>query len=405
MYLKNSLISFLKIKNIALLIIGVFIASVSVSSLISTVVYFGGNPFKIILNLGTFVSNVFLFLSVIMIAYSRISRKLINDACFFSEYFESDLNGYVDFEELAEVTGKTAAGVKKELKILRPLYMKNFRVIQTKNYQYPETIELHSKTVTCSCQSCGGLMEKRIYFTSVCPYCKSSDLTAQVVSGDRFYYIANNSSRKPNIPSYYQTPSLETKRIAYAASFGISLGAWLIMLIVFMTCVSNYNNQEYFFDMFGRNSFSFPEIQSGLMTVIIFNSFGMVSTGAALTITFLRMLSIESAQSYSRRFAECTKPFVTLPEIIQMTPSATGNTQTSSVSTQNVYKQIVSSIKDGYLRGCSPDKHNGTLRIALAKQIVQDRCSSCGAPIVGAITENYSCRYCRRIITGVIQKQ
>ena len=93
MYLKNSLISFLKIKNIALLIIGVFIASVSVSSLISTVVYFGGNPFKIILNLGTFVSNVFLFLSVIMIAYSRISRKLINDACFFSEYFESDLNG------------------------------------------------------------------------------------------------------------------------------------------------------------------------------------------------------------------------------------------------------------------------------------------------------------------------
>ena len=46
MYLKNSLISFLKIKNIALLIIGVFIASVSVSSLISTVVYFGGNPFK-----------------------------------------------------------------------------------------------------------------------------------------------------------------------------------------------------------------------------------------------------------------------------------------------------------------------------------------------------------------------
>ena len=60
---------------------------------------------------------------------------------------------------------------------------------------------------------------------------------------------------------------------------------------------------------------------------------------------------------------------------------------------------------EGYLRGCSPEKHGGVLRISLAKQIVKDRCPGCGAPIVGAVTENYACRYCGRIITGVIRKK
>ena len=99
-----------------------------------------------------------------MIVYSRISRMMINEAVFFSGYFEGDLNGYVDFAELAEVTGKTPEQIQSRLRWLRPLYMQNFRVIKTVNYRYPEIIELYSKTVTCSCRSCGGWMEKRVYF-------------------------------------------------------------------------------------------------------------------------------------------------------------------------------------------------------------------------------------------------
>ena len=45
------------------------------------------------------------------------------------------------------------------------------------------------------------------------------------------------------------------------------------------------------------------------------------------------------------------------------------------------------------------------MRIALAKQIVKDRCPGCGAPITGAVTENYQCGYCGRIITDVIRKK
>ena len=72
---------------------------------------------------------------------------------------------------------------------------------------------------------------------------------------------------------------------------------------------------------------------------------------------------------------------------------------------QTVFIRLVNTIKEGYLRGCTPEKHGGTLRIALAKQIVKDRCPGCGAPIVGAITENHSCRYCGRLIFGVIRKK
>ena len=342
-----------------------------------------------------------------MIVCSRGSRRLINDACFFSSYFEGDLNGYVDFAELAEVTGRTTSQIKSRIALLHLLYMKNFRVIKTVNYQYPEIIELYSKTVTCSCRSCGGWMEKRVYFEGRCPYCGSSDLTAQVVSGQRVYFINDNAGRKPNNPDYYKAPSLNAKRIAYAVGFGIALFFVFIFFIVFMTFVSNYNNEEYLREtlLSGRSYSSFELIRASMMNVIIFSAFGLVAVGSALVFTFVRMLSIENAQRYARRFAQFPAPFISLPELAQISRANSPLGQSSGITPEWVYKKIVKSIKEGYLRGCSPEKHGGVLRISLAKQIVKDRCPGCGAPIVGAVTENYACRYCGRIITGVIRKK
>ena len=115
MYLKNSLISILKIKNVFLLI-----------------VYYHGVWFTITPARSTPESVIYFILGVLMIVYSRISRKLINDACFFSGYFEGDLNGYVDFTELAEITGRTPEQIRSRLRLLRPLYMKNFRIAKNK---------------------------------------------------------------------------------------------------------------------------------------------------------------------------------------------------------------------------------------------------------------------------------
>lgn len=405
MYLKKSFVSFLKAKNIFLLILGIFILSVSFSGIVKQIVFYSWDLNLIIHDSYSFVSVIFLFIGIFAIVCSRISRKLVNDACFFSEYFDADLNGYVDFEELAQLTGKTADQIEKQLALLRILYMKNFRVIQTINYQYPRVIELYSKTVTCSCQNCGCLMEKRIYFTGVCPYCKSSDLTAKVVSEQRFYYISCSTAGKPNIPSYYEAPGLESTRISYAVCFGIALFFWLIMFIVFMTSVNNYNNEDYFMEIFGKDSFSFEEIQSGVMNVIIFTSFGLIAIGSALVLTAARMMDIETAQRYARYFAGFPKPFITLTELHRISIANSPFADSSSFRPENIYKKILKTIKCGYLRSCSPEKHDGTLRIALAKQIVKDRCPYCGAPIVGAVTENYSCQYCRRMITDVIMKR
>ena len=133
MYLKNGLISFLKVKNVILLILGIFFTAASASNMIELIVYYFGDWFTII-HANSTLGSVFLFIiGVLMIVCSRGSRRLINDACFFSSYFEGDLNGYVDFAELAEVTGRITPQIKSRIALLHLLYMKNFRVIKTVN--------------------------------------------------------------------------------------------------------------------------------------------------------------------------------------------------------------------------------------------------------------------------------
>ena len=402
MYLKNSFISFLKVKNVVFLILGVFLVSTSVAIITQLIVgYFG--DWSTILHVQAFPESVILIIiGIVLIVCSRISRKLINDAVFYSGYFEGDLNGYVDFAELAEVTAKTTDHLRSRVKLVRPLYMKNFKVIRTVNYRYPEIIELCSKTVTCSCRSCGGWMEKRVYFEGRCPYCGNSDLTAQVVSGQRLYYINDNTNHKPNDPAYYEGSSLQSKRIGYAVGFGMELFFFLIFLIVFLTMVNNYNNEPYFRDMLGRGITSYSLFQSGLLNAIIFFEFALAAIVLTAPITVMRMITIESAQRYSKDFAQFPNPFLTLQEFDRSRKAKDPN---SSITPEDRYKSIVKAIKEGYLRGCSPEKHGGVLRIALAKQIVKDRCPGCGAPITGAVTENYQCGYCGRIITDVIRKK
>ncbi|MBQ3331551.1 MAG: hypothetical protein IJG87_10290 [Ruminococcus sp.] len=402
MYLKNGLTAFLKVKNVIFLILGVFLVSTGAAIITQLIVGYSGDLFTV-LHARAFPESIILILvGIVLIVSSRISRRLINDAVFFSGYFEGDLNGYVDFAELAEVTGKTTDQIRRRVGLVRPLYMKNYRIIRTVNYRYPEIIELYSKTITCSCRSCGGLIEKRVFFEGRCPYCGSSDLTAQVVSGQRLYCINDNAARKPDDPAYYEGSPLQSKRIGYAVGFGIELFFFLIFLIVFLTMVNNYNNEPYFRDMFGSGVTSYSLFRSDLLNAIILFAFALAAIVLTVPITFTRMLTIESAQRYARDFARFPKPFLTLQELDLIQKAKDPD---STVTPEDQYKRIVKAVKEGYLRGCSPEKHGGVLRIALAKQIVKDRCPGCGAPIVGAVTGNYQCGFCGRQITGVIRKQ
>jgi len=68
-------------------------------------------------------------------------------------------------------------------------------------------------------------------------------------------------------------------------------------------------------------------------------------------------------------------------------------------------KSVKGAICRHYILNCSFEKHGDVLKVALVKKIVKDECPSCGASIVGAVGENYKCRYCGNIIMDVIRKK
>lgn len=68
-------------------------------------------------------------------------------------------------------------------------------------------------------------------------------------------------------------------------------------------------------------------------------------------------------------------------------------------------KSIRGALRRRYLINCTLEKHEGVLKVALAKQIVKDTCPFCAGAITGAVDENYRCRYCGNIIMGVICKK
>ena len=80
MYLKNGLIKFLKVKNVILLILGVFLVSSSVAIITQLIVGYFGDWFTI-LHARAFPESVFLIIiGIVLIVCSRISRRLIKSA-------------------------------------------------------------------------------------------------------------------------------------------------------------------------------------------------------------------------------------------------------------------------------------------------------------------------------------
>ncbi len=102
---------------------------------------------------------------------------------------------------------------------------------------------------------------------------------------------------------------------------------------------------------------------------------------------------ISVADDCSQYFAGCKTPFV--------------NAENLPVA-QNKKKGLQSvrgALRLRYLLNCTLEKHDGVLKVALAKKIVKDQCPSCGGAIVGAVDEHYKCRYCGNVILGVVDKK
>lgn len=397
MYLRDGLIRFLKIKNLIFVIVGVFLAAFCVETMTELTVFYWGDWETILTARRTPESAVLFLVGVGLILASRVSRRLIQDANFFSRYFEGDLSGYIGFEELAEVTGRTAAQIRRRLKLLRRIYMKKFRFVRSGGPE-GEQIELYSKKVSCVCRSCGGEIEKRVYFTGECPWCGGSDLSAKVISGERFYCITENENRRVNDPSYYEARGLNKKIVWLTVGLVLAAGFVSFFLIMLLHQLVHFNDKAYLTreilssDTHHRSTFEL--VQRHMRNLIILASFSVAAIGTAIPVLLKRLTVLRKARRYARFFSRIPTPYVPVSELAG----------TGSGNARRELRGVVRAIREGDLKGCSPEKHGGPLRIGLAKRIVKDRCPSCAAPITGAVDENYRCHYCGSLIMGVIRK-
>lgn len=190
-----------------------------------------------------------IIIATILLVTSSVSRKRIGDANFYSGYFEMDLDGYISYKELAEVTRQSVDEVKSQLRLLRKKYMKGFEL---KVVGPEEMVVLDSKTAVCECKNCAARIEKRMYFTGVCPYCDSSDLYAKVLAGNRFYSIESQISKGANKPEFYAAKNIRLKKGLMASYFGLAMLVISIFFCMGMDQMSKYNDQDYLIEVLFR---------------------------------------------------------------------------------------------------------------------------------------------------------
>ena len=391
MYLKEKLLKILKIKNVIFICLAIFGIVVSVFNIISLMSHYG-NDWETILSARSMPANITsLIVDAVLITESLVSRRFIGNAALFSGYFETDLDGYVSFADLAAVTGKSEKSVNRQLRLFRKLYMKGFELRENQAV-------LDSKTCLCECQSCGGVIEKRVYFTGVCPYCGSSDLFAAVLTGNRFYSITKNVSEETKQPQYYAAKNLTARKVLFCVLLCVMLSLAVILTMYGISCIANYNNKEYLKKILlsGKSYSSFDLIKKSIADDIIMSSI-IVAACVPVIINCVKKIKRNiTANECSGYFAKSRTPFVyanKLPTVNRSKNKATA------------MKSVRGAMRLRYLKNCAFDYHAKSLRIALGAKVVKDRCPYCNGAITRAVDVNYTCQYCGRVIMNVLDKK
>ena len=392
MYLNHKIIKFLKIKNIIFIFFAVFDITISIYCILSLISYYRDRLGTVLYATATIESIFSTIIAIILLILANKSRKCISDANFYSSYFEHDLDGYIKYGDLAEVTGKSESKVKKQLKNFRRIYMKGYEIRKVQNL---EQVVLNSKKCLCECKSCGAPIEKKVYFTGVCSYCGGSDLFAKIIADDKFYSIETDSSGATKKSEFYLGKNIKIKKILTIIILIIII---LIMISFSIMCfeeVLNYNNEEYLSKLLlsGATYLSIDLIKKDIINTIIFDIVIIMSLIPVIFKCCKRINYISIAEKYSKYLATSKMSFINIDEL----PIIKNRKTTIKVIGENIRKR--------YLLNCTFEKHDDQLKLALAKNIVKDKCTSCSAPIVGAVNENYKCQYCGKLIMGVIVRE
>ena len=394
MYIRDKLIKFLKIKNVIFIIAGIFNVAVSVYTLIS--LFSTYRDMEIVMEAKAAPGSIMsIKIGIILLIIAVISRHLIGDANFYSSYFEGDLDGYIKYSDLAEVTGKNKYIVMLQLCFFRLIYMKGYTLKFSDN---AEQVVLKSKKCLCECKNCGAPIEKRIYFTGICSYCGSSDLFARVLTDNKFYSIQNNMSDGVKKPGFYTSKNLTARKVLFPIFLVLGLSVVCILTMMCLDYISKYNDKDYLTEVLlsGKSYSSFELIKREIMDMIIWDIVFIIAFIPLIFSIIKKMICVYTADDCSCYFSRCKTPFVDIEKL---------PIRKNKSSKKRKVKSVNSALRHRYLINCTFEKHNGMLKLALAKKVVKDQCPSCGAPIVGAVDEHYKCKYCDNIIMGVISKK
>lgn len=394
MYIRDKLIKFLKIKNVIFIIAGIFNVAVSVYTLIS--LFSTYRDMEIVMEAKAAPGSIMsIKIGIILLIIAVISRHLIGDANFYSNYFEGDLDGYIKYSDLAEVTGKNKYIVMLQLCFFRLIYMKGYTLKFSDN---SEQVILNSKKCLCECKNCGAPIEKRIYFTGICSYCGSSDLFARVLTDNKFYSIQNNVSDGVKKPGFYTSKNLTARKALFPIFLVLGLSVVCILTMMCLDYISKYNDKDYLTEVLlsGKSYSSFELIKREIMDMIIWDIVFIIAFIPLICSIIKKMICVYTADDCSCYFSRCKTPFVDIEKL---------PIRKNKSSKKRKVKSVNSALRHRYLINCTFEKHDGNLKLALAKKVVKDQCPSCGAPIVGAVDEHYKCKYCDNIIMGVVSKK
>lgn len=395
MYLKEKNVRLLRVKNIIFTIIGVVSVFMCGFYIVSEFTYYRDNPYLAWHAKSMASSIIWVAIGAILLIEAIISRNLIGKATFYSGYFEGSLDGWVKCSDLAQVVGKKEEKVKRQLSFFRKIYMKKFEMAEKDG----ETVaELYSKKSLCECRNCGANMEKRIFFTGSCPYCKSSDLFAKVLTDNRFYSISNDIKIGEKKPAFYTGKYHMIKKIAVIVLTAIFAFLAMIGLMMALSEFPHYFDLEYQKEILlspESHLRSYELIQADILDSVLFATL-MFLIFLPLVIGGIRgIISIVTSDICACFFSKSKKPFIDAKKLPDIGIISDGKMK---------LKCMRRAIHRGDLVNCTLEVHDGRLMAVLAKKIVKDRCQSCGSPIVGAVDENYVCKSCGRLIMGVVEK-
>lgn len=363
--------------------------------MISLTLYYWGDWFTVSHAKSTPESICYILFGFILALGAMYFMRKISNARFYSGFFECNLDGTIDFQELSDVTGKKALFIMLEFASIMHLFMKRYRLEADNGRKY---IKLCSKSYNCYCKHCGAVIEKEVFFTGKCSYCGGSNLYAAIITDNKFYSIKNDIEKANNNVIYYQKKNLDKKRYMALIISAVSVSIIIIMFLYMCDTLNNIiHYEEYIKDYYhqvlfeGKEMLNYGDIKrESLISDVVFTVGFMLCLGVITALWVDIAVYSSLADKLVKHIIKCKRPFLE------------SNQLANKLKINKPFKKVSGLIRKGYIKNCTFEKHDKDIKFALAKKVEKDICPKCGAPIIGAVDDKYVCNYCNESIMGVI---